>query len=331
MDNERSRSVFWPVVMIVIGVVWLLGNLNFGIPGFNFLLFLRLWPLLLVVVGINLIIGRRWPLLRAAVVLLAIAGALAYVYLAPGFGLAPGPEIQHAEFSEPLGETESATIFIGSSVGKITLEALNDSSNLFEAKLDYIGEVEFEVEGVAEKTVRLDADTGDFNLDYLEILDVEELEWTIGISQEVPVVLEFSSGVGEILLDLSGLDVTSVDLNGGVGQTELRLPALDAGYSVTVSGGVGELLVVIADGAEVDLQIDGGVGNIIIDVPDEAGVEVRADLGVGNIDVPREYDMTGGDSQIIGSSGTWESPTYDGADRRIEIEFDGGVGNLEIK
>ena len=334
MKEERSRSVFWPVLMIAVGVIWLLGNLNVGIPEFNFLLLLRLWPLLLVVGGINLIIGRRWPLLRAVVVLLGIAVALAYVYLAPQYGLVATPEIKHAAFSEPLGETESATVFIGSSVGRITLVALNDSSNLFEAELDYLGEVEFTVEGDAEKTVRLDSDADEFNTDFLDAFDasdVDQLEWSIGISPEVPIVLEFSSGVGEIVLDLSGLMVAGVDLKGGVGQTELRLPASDDPYSVTINGGVGEVLVVIADGAEIDLRVDGGVGRIVIDVPDNAGVEVNADLGVGNIDVPGDYNLTSGGTQMIGSSGTWESPNFDEADYQIEIHFDGGVGNLVIK
>jgi hypothetical protein len=177
----------------------------------------------------------------------------------------------------------------------------------------------------------LETDTGEFNTDYLDILNLEELEWTIGISPEIPIVLEFSSGVGEIRLDLSGLQVAGVNLNGGVGQTELILPAMENAYSVTIRGGVGELRVEIAEGAEVELNVDGGVGEIVIDVPDDAGVAVQADLGVGNIDVPGDYELTSGGSQMIGSSGIWESPAYDDPARRIEIEFAGGVGNLQIR
>src|SRR5262245_12945841 len=128
MKEEKPRSFFWPAILIVVGVVWLLGNLNIGLPPFDFFLLLQLWPLLLVVAGINLLIGRRFPLLRAAIVIIAVVGALAYVYLAPSLGLAPTSEIKHAEFAEPLDQAEAATIVIGSSVGRVNLTALTDSS-----------------------------------------------------------------------------------------------------------------------------------------------------------------------------------------------------------
>lgn len=331
MTDDKSRSLFWPVIMIGVGVIWLLGNLNIGLPPFNFLLLLDLWPLLLVVGGINLIIGRRYPLLRTVVVLLAVAGALAYVYLAPIYGLAPSTEVKHAEFSEPLGGTEAATIVIGSSIGRVTLAALEDSANLFEAELDYVGEVSFSVEGVSRKTVRLDSEARGFDPDLINAFDEDDLRWTIGVSPNVPVTLEFSSGVGEFVLDLSGLNVAGVSLNGGVGQTELLLPRQDGVYSVRINGGVGKLSVTIAQGAAVDLNVDGGVGEIVIDVPEDAGVEIGADMGVGNISVPAGYQLVSGNSQAIGASGNWESPNLAEAEYRIAIDFDGGVGNLVIQ
>ena len=330
MDNGNSRSVFWPVVLIVIGLIWLLGNLTV-LPPFNFSALLDLWPLALIVVGINMIIGRRWPVLRATIAILAIGGALAYAYVAPSLGFVPAPEIQHAEFEEPLGDARSATIQIGSSIGRTTLTALNDSSNLFEASVDYIGEIDFKVEGEADKTIRLNVENDQFNTDFIDAIDTNELEWVIGISPEVPIVLDFSSGVGEIVLDLSGLTLASVHIKGGVGQTELILPAQDGVYAVRVDSGVGELSVEIEDGAAVDLTIDGGVGNITIDVPQTAGVSVRADLGVGSISVPGGFETISGGASGIGNSGTWESENYATADYKIEIDFDGGVGSLTIK
>jgi hypothetical protein len=265
------------------------------------------------------------------IAILAIGGALAYAYLAPSLGLAPSPEIQHAEFAEPMGDVRTATIHIGSSIGRTTLTALNDSSNLFEAEVDYIGEIDYEVEGSSDKTIRLDVDNNEFNTDFFEAIDVDELEWNIGISPDVPIVLDFASGVGEIVLDLSGLMLTSVNVNGGVGQTELVLPAQEGVYAVRIDSGVGELQIEIMDGAEVDLDIDGGVGEIVIDVPSSAGVSVNADLGVGSINMPSGFETISGSAVGIGNSGTWESANYANADYYIEIDFDGGVGSLTIR
>jgi len=50
------RSLFWPIVLIGIGVVWLLGNLGI-LTGANLVVLFRLWPLVLIVVGA---VKREW-------------------------------------------------------------------------------------------------------------------------------------------------------------------------------------------------------------------------------------------------------------------------------
>src|SRR5438046_9130811 len=55
------RGLFWPLVLITIGLVFLL--VNYGlIPGVTALSLLSLWPLLLILGGVDIAIGRRWPL-----------------------------------------------------------------------------------------------------------------------------------------------------------------------------------------------------------------------------------------------------------------------------
>jgi len=57
--EPKRTSLFWPVVLIGAGVILLLRNLGV-LQNFDLQTLLRLWPLILVVIGLDLIFGRRF-------------------------------------------------------------------------------------------------------------------------------------------------------------------------------------------------------------------------------------------------------------------------------
>ncbi len=76
--NKRSeaswddRDLFWPVLFVGFGLLWLLVNLNY-LPLDNIGVLISLWPALLVAAGLDLMVGRRWPFVGALIgVLLSI-------------------------------------------------------------------------------------------------------------------------------------------------------------------------------------------------------------------------------------------------------------------
>ena len=330
MNDSREHSIFWPIVLIVVGALWLLSNFNL-IPAFNLGLLFNLWPLLLIVGGINLIIGRRYPLLRAFITLAAAALAVLYMLFAPQLGLVTTPEIREAAVSEPIGDATSATIQIDSSIGRTFINPLVDSSNLIEADLSYIGELVFETTGTTEKTIRLRVESEPFDTNLSRYVDENRLRWDIGLTPNIPLSLDFSGGVGEIVMDLSGLTFSEVYVNGGVGELEVTLPAQEGLYTVKVEGGVGKFVILVEDGAELELEVNAGVGEFVIDVPEDAGVELSANTGVGKIRLPSRFDEVRPAKSGIGESGLWETEDFDTADYQIFIVFDGGVGDLRIR
>ena len=50
------RGFAWPLVLITIGIVFLLANYGF-VPGVTALSLLNLWPLLLILAGVDIAIG----------------------------------------------------------------------------------------------------------------------------------------------------------------------------------------------------------------------------------------------------------------------------------
>ena len=81
--KQRGSSMFGPIVLIAVGAVWLLSNFNL-LPPLNWSSVIRLWPLLLIFGGLNMIV-RQAPrpfggLLSALIGLIAV-GVFASVLL----------------------------------------------------------------------------------------------------------------------------------------------------------------------------------------------------------------------------------------------------------
>ncbi|NIS83223.1 MAG: hypothetical protein GTO14_24155 [Anaerolineales bacterium] len=334
MDQDkpfRYRSLFWPIILVGVGVLWLLANLDV-IPREGWLVLLRFWPVFLIGIGLDLIIGRRSPILGAAVGLGVVGLAVLLVFIGPNLGIVTLPDITTNTYTEPIGTASSARIDLDLSIGVSTITASSDSNNLFEAEISHVGEIDYNVSGDEEKTIRLSEKEWDFNFTRIESWEEDELEWNIGLSPDVPLYLDLEGGIGLSTLDLGELDLTGVEINSGVGDMIITLPATGSSYEVNVDVGVGRLVLRLEDGIDAEMRIEGGVGETRIEVPSGVGVRLDGEIGVGDIRVPSSYDRLSYDEdQTIGESGVWQSPNYASADHKINITFEGGVGDLTIR
>lgn len=247
-------------------------------------------------------------------------------------------EVKKASYAEPAGGAIGAIIKLGPAVGQIMVRALTESDNLFEADISYVGEMDYAVTGDTEKTVRLGQKSGfkpgaigsQVKAMLNQVSNREDLYMKVGISPNVPMKLDMDGGVGVSRLDLTGLRVTEVEIDGGVGETFLTLPAGDSRYGVKIEGGVGATHVVVADGAALNLRIDGGVGGIDIRVPENAAVRVEAEGGLGGVSVPGHFNRVRGGEGFVSMNGVWETTGFNLAASQIYIHFKGGVGGLKI-
>src|SRR6202795_5287550 len=118
---RRYRSYFWPAVLILIGVIAFL--VNSGVISTDRLsLLFDLWPLILIVIGLELLARRALPgkngdLAAVLIVLLAAGGAIAYVALAPN-PTTSGNLDSHAA----LGNLDHATLEIDAGAANITVK-----------------------------------------------------------------------------------------------------------------------------------------------------------------------------------------------------------------
>src|SRR5512135_1481317 len=146
MSDSRPRgyrSLFWPIILIGVGVVWLLGNLNL-LPANSLYWLGNLWPLLLIGIGADLIFARRLPALGALIGVVLVAIVLLVLFLGPSVGLPQPSAPEYKTFTVPGGGLTSATVRLDLSSYSTTINPLPASStDFFNAQVYDRGNVTF--------------------------------------------------------------------------------------------------------------------------------------------------------------------------------------------
>jgi hypothetical protein len=362
---SRRPSLFWPLVLIGAGVLWLLSNFDV-ITGANLNVLWNLWPLILIVIGLDLLVGRRSPFLSSLIGLLAVALVIVLVIVGPSIGLASGDsprffdvpvrfgepvEVKSDSFSAPLDDAESANVDLDLSAWMTTVEALSDSDDLITADLDYTGEIQFDVTEGRNPTVRLREEELVFGIG--PSLDFDDHSWDIGLSPEVPLDLFIDGGSGLSTLNLDELHLSEFELDGGSGAVRLSLPAgdpyesrLEVGSGLVTAtladdtemtldaeGGSGLFTLNVGDDTDLEMEIDAGSGAMIINLPDDAAARVEVDdEGSGVVVLPPRLDRVDDGNDDDRDTGTWETDGFDNADHQIIITVrEMGSGAITVR
>ena len=351
-ENRNYRSLFWPIMLIGVGVFWLLSNLGI-LPEINIRFLLRLWPVALIAIGLNILFSHRYPWVGALTGFGAVALVIALVFLAPSLGIEVSGDLKTLNFDEPVGSANQATITLDLERYPTTVGAVVDSNALIEAELDTFDDVRFEARGETSKTITLrPVSNGGFNFNFFDLVG-EDARWEIGLSPDVPIDLTIDGGSGSTDLNLGGLDLSALSVDGGSGGTSVDIPASSSAYDVDINGGSGSFDVNIARGAVIDasidtgsgsfdinigndvsgeLTIDGGSGSVTINTPDSVGIRlVISHSGSGSVRVPGSYDLVDDLGENSRDIGIWESENFDSASHRVEITFDPGSGSFTLR
>lgn len=300
MDKQkRGVSLVGPVILIGLGVVFLLNNL--GILAWNvWEVIFRLWPILLIAAGLDLLIGHRsvWGSLLALLLTLAVfAGVLWLV----GAGTGIGQAVTGEEIVQTLDGATRAEVIIEPGVGTLHVHALPESANLVEGVIRLgRGEKVTRDHAVEDETATFTLRSGGATFGPFIGEWGDERAWNIGLNSDVSLKLEISLGVGESEVDLTGLMVDDLQVSMGVGQTTVILPA-EGSFQAQVEGAIGQTIVVIPAGLAARIQVDTGLAGS--QLPD--GYQRQDDV--------------------------YTSPGYDSAENRVDLEVSQAIGNITIR
>lgn len=202
--------------------------------------------------------------------------------------------------SVELGQAETAQVTIRMGVGE--LDVRGGSDNLLDALFTYNidhwkPELDYEVNGsrgvleVRQPAVNVEG-IPDNDVDY---------QWELQLSDNVPMDMDVELGVGQSVLNLSGLQLRALTMKTGVGET-----------TVDLSGDWAESFPV---------NVDAGIGKLVLVVPQEVGVVVSVSTGLGDQTI----------SGLTRQGNEYVNEAYGRSDVTISITLNGGIGEIEVR
>lgn len=279
----------------------------------------------------------------------------------------PVEKYQTHNFRENLGRASSADITITMNTETTSIAALppEETIRLFEADIDYFGEIEYTVSGSTNKIINLTEITE--NKTYV---GEKELFWAISLNRQLPLDLAFRVDGGKINANLVDLNVEGVDLKVNMGTADVRLPPSEEEIDMHVLLDSGALTLAIPNDVTLDIQgitLDDGTvtmtvgenvsfvadifirkGDIAFDVAGRSAVQINiVAVGSGTVSLPSDYqrrvvedmDTQESDTQTNPRSanaegvetGVWESPDFATSERGIIINITMERGKVIIR
>jgi hypothetical protein len=283
------------------------------IPATGWAILWRLWPIALIALGVDVLIGNKsvaGAIASGVLILILVGVAIGIVVFAEQIPflveLAQPATLQYDEVSHPLDGIGEATISIDWTSAPGYLSSLSDSNNLIEADVAYRGDLVFNVSQSGNRaTVTLDSVLQGISYGRLDF-DDDDAEWDVRLSPDVVTNLRLDGSSGRGDFDLSRLQVSDLELDVGSGAVELTLPS-DSSF---------------------EGEIDGGSGALVIRVPENVGLRVELDDGSGSFGPGDRLVITEGER---GDDSVWETRDYAAADYKVVLSIDQGSGSLTIE
>jgi hypothetical protein len=312
--GHRRPSLFWPLVLIGAGVMLLLSNLGY-VPWSSWNVLWRLWPVLLIALGVDVLFGRRsmaGALLSGVLMIALFGGVIALIVFAQNIPMlaewSEPAEWQVEHIAHPLNGIKQATVDIEWTSVPGYLYALEDSNDLIEGDVAYTGELLFDVRGHGSRV--------DVTLDHQPFPGVwlvpfrtgsrQAGRWDVGLSPDVVFDLSLDAGSGGCDFDLSDLQIESLYLDVGSGQVDLALPP-DSSFKADIGGGSGQLTIAL---------------------PRQVCARIVLDAGSGAFRPDDRFRLLSGERD---DDGVWETENCGSADYRIEFQIGQGSGRIVIE
>ena len=310
LSDKPFRLFFWPVILLGAGVIWLLSNLNI-IPTENLWILFHLWPVLIIVAGLDVLFSRWFPLLGALLALLVMGGVIYILLHGESVILAAKLEPQTESIVVEVEDATTARLNLKLSSQTVFIKALETSDNLIEATIGHYNDLEFMISGTEEKNLSLQR-TGMIPWFNVLLPEVEGLvmDWHIGLNPEIPFILDIDASTGQSELDLAGIQLAELGFEGGTGASKIILPALPDGYETRIDAGSGILTIILPEESNLTLRLVGSTGKIIMKMPEGAAVRMEVIRGgSGDVFVPDWINKISGDDGR--DEGVYQSAGYE--------------------
>jgi hypothetical protein len=284
---------------------------NTGVLPPNFWLNLwRLWPLVLVLAGIELLFAHRMPWMAVAGLagLVLIGGA---AWANTNVTREPVAAVSGRTVETDLDGAQQAAVTVRFAAGQLDVGAWPEADSTQLASMTYDGPAEqaprpsYSVSptGVGQLQYQVSGH-GTPNFAPIGGGSADTTRMSLDLSQTVPITsMTIQTGAANTNLDLSSLQVDNLDVSMGAANTSVKLPKITGTSTAHINGGASNLTVNVPPGVAARIRYRGGLSTI-------------------NVDTTRFPQV---------DTGLYQSPDYDTATSKVDVTLETGFTTIQVK
>ncbi|WP_299029322.1 DUF5668 domain-containing protein [uncultured Thermanaerothrix sp.] len=285
----QGKGWTWGGISILLGGAFLLANLGY-LPLGGWDLLLRLWPIFLIALGLDLVVRER-PAWASALAFIFILGlVVAITAFAIGQVRVPATA-QPITYALP-SDVREAEVTVEQPLGQLEISGAATSRNLLEGEITLPQALVLTEEAQTHgSTIRVHLGAAGSSVVFPWSLGPSQSLWRLRLNPQVALVLSLKSSLGNQVLDLSALTVRQLTSEVAVGSLTITLPAR----------------------GNLSADLRNPVGFTTLYVPRQARLELRINRALATLSVPSDFTCV---EQVCRTPGT----TAANAELRLNLE-----------
>jgi len=305
--------VFWGVTLITAGAVALAIQAEL-IPVDSARQAWRLWPLLLVVIGIA-VIASRTPFGTVATLLAGlVAGGLAGTLVAgvpDGLSLGCGGEPTESVTAEGSFATDGE-VELDFSCGELAVSTATGTAWSVNARH---GSGETPEISSDTESLRVSAEGGGF----IGFTDSRQA-WDVVLPTDVTLILSVDSNAASSRLNLEDADLSTLAIDANAGEVNLALPRADV-RELSVDANAGSISIDADEATRLDGSVEMNAGSFELCAPDELAIAVT--IEGENVTFSHNLDESG----LSRTGDTWSSG---GGEPLVRLDVSGNAASFTL-
>jgi len=287
-----------PIILIGLGVIFLLNN--FGVLPWDIWTNLwKFWPVIIILIGIEFIVGQSISFRSLAIVVLLIFIIPIVITFNP---ITRNPlSTDKLNVSEPLGSLTKAKIVIDMPATNLDIKAIESNTyKLIEGKVTYS-------KAVNKPTISREDTFGQEILKISQVMPaglpfISTLQnnTELQVSRQIPLEIQINTGASRESIELKGLRINYLEINSQASDLNINF---DSKYSAKV-------------------KLNAKASTITVKIPKDLEARIKINSKVKNLSI---------DSRFINSNNEYKTSKYDKAIVKLDLQIDAVASSISIK
>lgn len=347
----RRPSLFWPFLLVVVGIIFLLNNIGV-MPGSFWDVAIRFWPVLLILAGLDSIYrgegfaGAAFFTGLGVIFLLINLGYIGWSILDilirfwPVFLILLGIDIIFSRYRGSVWANLVALLLMIAIIGGVifiartqALPGGNLTAEQIQHPLNGADQANVQISiPVGSLTIHPTTDASQFMAGTVRLAPGEHWKENFNTNNQSISYTLNSEGVGAFAsprgsnnstfdLGFNPAPTTRLTINIGAGECNISTNGMNLSQ-IKVNFGIGKCTIQLPAATNYQANIEGAIGETVLILPANQPARIHLSNGISGLQIPSGFRRQG--EEIF-------SPTYANAANAIEIEAGQAIGNLRIE